>query len=158
MIESIVAMSLVLVGMLGILTLVARSSHLSVNATDDLTASYLASEGIEVVKNVLDAEYMAGKPFASDFQFGQNYTVSYNTVLPNSNPAIADEQVYYDPATHLYAQQVDASDTSVPTIYSRLITANQISATALRVDSIVTWTQDGTSHKVDLEDIFTNWR
>ena len=158
MIESIVAMSLVLVGMLGILTLVARSSHLSVNATDDLTASYLASEGIEVVKNILDTEYVSGKAFAADFQFGQNYTVSYNTLLPNSDPTIGDEMVYYDPSTHLYAQQPDASNESVPTIYSRLITASQVSADALRVDSIVTWTQDGTSHKVDLEDIFMNWR
>lgn len=69
-IEMLVALSIVVVALLGILVLVNRSVGLSRVTNDQYTASYLAFEGIEIVKNMFDQTYLAE---AQSNSFSENF-------------------------------------------------------------------------------------
>ena len=56
MIESIVAITLIVIGILGIMSLLAKSANLSHYVSHSFEATYLAAEGIEMVKNTLDTD------------------------------------------------------------------------------------------------------
>ena|SRR3989344_2408976 len=58
LVEMLVALSIVVLVLLGILTLVNRSLGLSRVTSDNYTAAYLAAEGIELVKNLFDRSYL----------------------------------------------------------------------------------------------------
>ncbi|MBU2101679.1 hypothetical protein KKH05_03105 [Patescibacteria group bacterium] len=65
MVEAMVAISLLLVGMMGTFGVLSQSLGLSRLTVDQYIATNLASEGIEVVKNVIDAEYVSQKTFSN---------------------------------------------------------------------------------------------
>ena len=54
LIESVVAVTMILIGLLGVLNLVLNSLRLNRDVSGRLVATYLAAEGIEVVKNIID--------------------------------------------------------------------------------------------------------
>ncbi len=157
MIESIVAASLVVVGILGIMSLLINSAHTSASATNRLTAAYLASEGIEVVKNILDTEYLEGQSFAHDFTPGTTYSLSYDSVSPllavgTSTP------VQITPA-HFFCDSLDPGCTGTGTIFNRAVyIGNSGNSAVLDVQSIISWTENGASKTFTLEDKFTDWR
>lgn len=161
MIESIVATSLVIIGILGIVSLLVSSAHRSASATNQLTATYLAAEEIEVVKNIVDADSLAQQPFGSEFVAGQPYAVSYNATQPTPvDPTGQAAQVYENTATTgLFEQSYDAGGTGEPTVFHRYFVVTQSDGTStLNVEAVVTWTQDGVNRDVHLDDAFTNWR
>ena len=59
-IEVLVAVSMLTVGFLGVVTLLAKSLGLNRVVTESYTATYLAVEGVELVKNLIDANSIAG--------------------------------------------------------------------------------------------------
>ncbi len=64
MIESLVAISITVIGLTGILTLLSRSLAITNDIEKRMVATYLATEGIEVVKNLLDTNMaLIGKDF-----------------------------------------------------------------------------------------------
>ena len=54
LVESVVAMTIVVVGLLGIFSLLSQSLSLNRVVGDRYVGTYLAAEGIEVVKNIID--------------------------------------------------------------------------------------------------------
>ncbi|MEK7554693.1 MAG: hypothetical protein AAB518_01765 [Patescibacteria group bacterium] len=58
MIEMLVAISIVAVSLVGILSLVGRSFALNRLTTEQYVATYLAAEGMELVKNLFDHSYL----------------------------------------------------------------------------------------------------
>lgn len=58
MIEMLVAISIISVSLVGILALVGRSIALNRLTTEQYVATYLAAEGIELVKNLFDHSYL----------------------------------------------------------------------------------------------------
>ena len=73
LIEALVALGILTSSFLGILGLISQSISLNRAIADQYTASYLAAEGIEIVKNVVDQNEV-------DVQAG-NTNVSFNTNL-----------------------------------------------------------------------------
>lgn len=73
LIEALVALGILTSSFLGILGLISQSISLNRAIADQYTASYLAAEGIEIVKNVVDQNEI-------DVQSG-NTNVSFNTNL-----------------------------------------------------------------------------
>ena len=162
------ALAVLTAGFLGILTLLAQSLHISKSISNETTATYLAAEGIELTKNLIDHdvyEHLAFGGFGWGFCFqplsaGQtnNYGFDYSqtTCPPPDNSA---SFLYFDPATHLYSYA--NSGGSVLTGFKRLIRVTMNANPTLpelTVRSIVNWTTGPfTSQSVDLEDDFYNW-
>lgn len=79
LIETFVAITILTIAIVAPMSLVARSLSISYYVRDEITASYLAQEGIEVVRNVRDSnlidylkngdgvDQMAGIPIGTEF-------------------------------------------------------------------------------------------
>jgi type II secretory pathway pseudopilin PulG len=150
LIESIVALSVLTVGLLGIIALLSQSIGLNRSVSDNYAATYLAAEGIEVVKNIIDANQIQGRAWNYGLNDG-TYEVQYDST------ALAADQgrfLRYDPAANLYGY-----GPGNPTTFKRGVTITRISDDELRVVSRVTWTTRGAgSFEIVLEDHFFRWR
>ncbi len=155
LIEAMIAVSILTVGFLGIATLLSRSLFLSRVTSDELTASYLASEGIELAKNLIDHDVYASS-WGATFGGGGDFQLDYATCTGGgacTPPLYTGAPLALDPSTNLYSY-----GGSMPTGFRRLIRVAVPSANEIRVNSIVTWsTGPITSQSVNLEDHFYNW-
>ncbi len=151
MIESLVALSIILVGVLGIFALVSRSLSLNSIASSQYIAANLAGEGIEVVKNIVDGNSMQKNPWNQGISAGE-YQV--DTAATELKDHYTGEPLLFDPATGLYGY-ADGE----PTAYRRKITIDAISSEEIKVTSAVDWTaRGGASFEIIAEDFFFNWR
>lgn len=162
LIEAMLAISMLTVGFLGIIVLLSRSLFISRVTSNELTAIYLAAEGIEIAKNVVDHDVYAGPPgWGASFGGGGDFSPDYTTCTSGGpcNPGALDptacpgNQLLLDPATNLYSYSG-----SIPTPFSRCVRISFPSADEIQVNAIVTWsTGPVTSQVVNLEDHFYNW-
>ncbi|KKT91435.1 MAG: hypothetical protein UW92_C0012G0013 [Candidatus Jorgensenbacteria bacterium GW2011_GWA2_45_13] len=157
MIESMVAMTLVLVGLLGIFGLIARSTSLNNDARNRFTATYLAAEGLEIVKNIIDTDISIGQQtqgatFWNSTIDSGTYEVQYNTDRNTFGTISAVGSLLFDSSTGFYSY-----DSGVSSIFTRTVKIT-VSESEARVDSIVKWSENGRENTVDLSNIFTDWR
>jgi len=76
--EVTLAVFLVAVGALGSYALIQRTLYAAKFSQDKLIASYLAQEGIEVVKNVRDTNWLKGQSWDMDLSEGE-FNIDYKT-------------------------------------------------------------------------------
>ncbi len=161
MIESIIATSLVIVGILGIMSLIVNSSHRSASATNKLVAAYLAAEDIEVVKNMLDASYVQNTAFSDALPVGQ-FAVNYNSAAPHSVTNQSQMQVWHNiTPPNFFSQKTIPLDPGVrdnQTIFSRYILIGAPDSHTYEVQSVVIWKDNGVTASTTLVDQFTSWR
>jgi hypothetical protein len=169
LIEALIALSILTVGFLGVITLLTKSFQLNRTTADDTQATYLAAEGIEIVKNLIDKDVYTGLPNNNDFGAcfplsGYYYPIDYETTVcskldfePPSAPP-APTPLYFNSKTDFYT---DNSFNASPTDFVRTIEiTDDPGASGLvdtRVQSTVTWTNGDLSNTITLEDIFYNW-
>lgn len=157
-IEALVAVSVLVFGFLGAFTLLSRSLFFNRVATDDYIASYLASEGIEVAKNIIDNNYIerlndSAIPWNDGFSDG-DFEVEHSSL--DLTPVVSCgslRSLLLDPATNLYSYSG-----TVQTSFSRCLRVALLSPEEVRVNSIVTWRTGPVEKSVNLEDRFFDWR
>lgn len=163
LVELIAALGVLTVGFLGIVTLLSRSFFLSRVTADEITGTYLASEGIEITKNLIDHDVyasLASPPVGSGWGScfgggGGDFEFDYTTT--NCPPGIySGTHLRFDPATHRYGY--GSSGGSTITGFTREIRISVPSATEIVVNSIVRWsTGPLASQSINLEDHFYHW-
>ena len=155
LVESMVALCVLTMGFLGVMGLLARSLSVSRVAADEYVGANLASEGIEIVKNLIDAHTIQELPWSGGFEHGKDYELDYRTDWDSAPlPAYGDNFLNYDSETHLYGYA-----TGQPSRFKRRITIVRPSADEVVARSVVTWiTRGGAEFSVDVEDHFYNWR
>src|SRR3989338_8190490 len=84
LIEAMVAIGIIVFGILSTLGLLSRALSLNRVVSDQFTATYLAAEGIEVVKNLIDANIIQGRPWNNGFTTG-GFEIDYNGVSLEPN-------------------------------------------------------------------------
>ncbi len=169
LVEAIVALSVLTIGFLGILTILARSLGLNRVISDNYTGTYLAAEGIELIKSAIDYNIIARNAGAvlawnqgiCDTPTGA-YEIDYRLApldlgAARIGPATvaSTRKLRYDP--NFYYQY----DNGEETIFVRTVrvdcTRNR-DGNEIAVNSIVSWvTRGGAEFSVDLEDHFFNW-
>lgn len=151
LIEALVALTLLSVGFLSVFALLGRSLSSSRASAESYTATYIAAEGIEVVRNLIDANGIQKLPWNNGFSAPGDYEIEYssNSLLTNM-----DRFLTYDPTTNIY----NYSGT-VATPFKRIIRVTPVGSDEIMINSIVSWTsQGGGNFTVDLEDNFLKWR
>ncbi|MEK9183982.1 MAG: hypothetical protein AAB890_02830 [Patescibacteria group bacterium] len=151
LIESIIAITLVTVGLLGIFSLLSRSLSLNRVVSDRVKAAYLAAEGIEIVKNLIDNNLIQERPWNYEIGDGE-HEVDYRSV------SLAPRQVRFlnfNPVDGFYSY-----DNFQSTNFQRTIAINtSTDGQEIRVNSKVNWTtRGGGKFDINLEDHFFNWR
>lgn len=148
LIEAGIAISILVVGLLGILGLLSRSLSLNNVVSSQYIASNLAAEGIEVVKNLLDANIIQFNPWNTGFSTG-SYELAYDSLALDSNQ---NRNLLFDSSNNKYNYQNGQS-----TPYKRNIQIVN-KGDEIQVNSIVSWQIRGGSYSINLEDHFFDWR
>lgn len=150
LIEAIIAMSIIFFGILGVYGLAARAVSLNRVVADRYIAIYLASEGIELVKNMVDSNILHRRPW-NDSLFSGTYEVEYrdeNLRLSQGRKLLFDE----NNGTYNYTSGKN-------TTFQRTIKMEILgNGDELKVNSQVNWLSRGGDYSVDLEEHFFNWR
>lgn len=171
MIEAIVAISMVTIGLLGIITLLINSSRWNRDVSHELVATYLAAEGVEVMKNLIDASiaselrgdtmatWNAGLPeglyeIQHGAAFGSDGTLPGTPGARQISPNSA-QKLMYDSGAGAY--QYGSGDASPFSRVVQVIGPRGGSDTLL-VSSTVFWDGQEGVENIHLEDVFTYWR
>jgi len=149
--ETIIAIGLILVGLVAALTLVTTSLFYSSNIQNCLIAANLAAEGIEVIRNIRDNNWLQDIPWDSWLVDNGDYQVAYNSTTHLS--AYYGQPILFDQATNLYSY-----DSGVATPFVRKISITNLSDNEIKITSTVTWRSRGISHESSAEDRLFNWK
>jgi len=178
LVEALIALSVLTAGFVGIVTLLSKSFQLNRTAGNDTQATYLASEGIEIAKNIIDYDVYYGfgqgggtNPAAYDwqcsFQLGEgqtaDYALAYDTVVSGcSAPPLvsaAGNKLYFDSTSDPTHGLYSYNNAYTRTNFTRdvYISVPAGSPNELDVQSTVKWSSGLSSNTVTLEDHFYNW-
>ena len=164
-VEAMIAITVLTTGFLGISTLLARSYFLDRVVSDQVTANYLAAEGIEIAKNLIDhdvIESSSGNPtfaWGTCFAFPHNdVELDYTTANCGNMQPFANDFLLFDPVTHLYSYGPPLGDNPVTTHFTRRIQVVR-NGCMITVDTTVQWnTATVVGQSLKLEDTFYDWR
>lgn len=115
----------------------------------NLTASYLAQEGIEVVRAIRDANGFAGRPFNSGLGNG-DWQAQYASL--NLKPYADTYMFFYEPSGFYN----HTSGLNSP--FKRKITLENISSVQIKITSQVTWEERGRTRDVTIESHIFDWQ
>lgn len=165
MVEAMVAMSIILIGLLGVFVLSSTSISLNRAAADRYVAINLAGEGIELVKNLIDRNIMKDEntPWNSvpGFVSGvAEYEIDYNDsgVKTNANRVL----MFSKSGSGFYAYNDGDLDLNIyqdtTQQFKRLIKIENLSAEHMKVTSTVFWKYKNTDYDFSVEDHFYNFK
>ncbi|MGB2762764.1 MAG: prepilin-type N-terminal cleavage/methylation domain-containing protein [Minisyncoccales bacterium] len=167
LLEVLVAITVITVGLVGVTGLILYNISISRVSPDRIIAVNLAQEGIEVVKNIRDSNWLAGNDFDEGIKGigneqaciteGTGGIIQY--IIP---PPLdvwdcgSDCQVYFK--NNEYVHDVTGNLTK----FSRLIKLDKVIIAPdhyIKVTSEVGWTdRSGNPHTVTLEDHLYDWK
>jgi hypothetical protein len=150
MVEAIVGISISIIGLLGIVAMLSKSLAISKDVSQKFVATYLAAEGIEVIKSLIDKNYVDGQPWNKDIRDGEWEVVYGGSSLQRATGRF----LYFDPQTGIY----NYDTTKIQTPFQRIASTTAIGSDEIKVVSVVSWTERGVPKSVKLEDHFFNWR
>jgi hypothetical protein len=153
LVEVLVAVSVLTVGFLGIVTLLSRALALNRVVADNYTGTYLAAEGVEIAKNIIDGNAVQGG-WLSGIREG-TYEVDY-TKTSLTVPFTEGHVLSLEPQSHTYRY-----DGTIPTPFVRQVQIRFVGngSREVQVNSKVSWvTRGGGTSDINLEDHFFNWR
>ncbi len=159
MIESLVSISIVLIGMLGIFGLLSQSIALNKSVSQKFVATYLAAEGIEVVRSLVDANYAQRQPGKDIPAWNQGlpdgtYAVTYDMTNINSGSGDLTTPLGFNLTTGIY----DYKGKEITPFVRTVQITNSPDGTEMTVLAVVSWTDQSGAKSVSLEDHFFDWR
>lgn len=150
LLEVIVAIFIITVGLGGAISLLAFVISASAVGKSQIIATNLAQEGIEVVRNIRDTNWLEGEAWNDGLGNG-DYRVQYNSL---GLMAFAG-----NPVLNIDSQGIYLYDNDEPTThFHRKITINNISDSEMQVISEVTWSERNRDFNVIVEDRLYDWR
>jgi len=168
MIEALIAISLGMVGLLGILSLVSRSLYLQNDLRLQFSANYLAAEGIELARSIVDetyekdsnGRYLQANPWGEAtiiFSAGEKYEISFDGATSGVSGTSPNVLTFLNMKDGIYGYFTPGSGV-VETPFKREIEVSVSDDIKLSIISRVYWTSRGEEKSLFLEDIFYNWR
>ncbi len=148
LLETIVAVGLIMVGFVAVLVLITTSLFYISNIQDRLAAANLIAEGIEVVRNIRDNNWLQNRTWNSGLANG-DYQTAYNSMSLssyNGSPLLLDSNGLYNYTS------------GAATPYVRKISIANLSNYEIRIIATVTWQRRGITYSSSAEDHLFNWK
>lgn len=175
LLEIITVLGIISVGLLGISTLVIQSMQAKNVNQNYLVASMLAQEGIELVRNIRDENWLVdrsswkyGDAPAGDFDIVQDkkYVIDYGNGIPAviKDQGGANVNDITDPGARLYLNSsgfyTHNSTNASSTPFSRLVTVvdNNSPSDVVTITVEVRWDDRGKMQNYKAETMLYNWR
>lgn len=179
LIETLVAVTILTLAVAGPMVTANRAIVASQTARDQLTASYLAQEGVEYVRALRDREYLATYP-PGDSSAAWSTFLGTGAASGIEDYCRSPSSCTLDPlrtmgygsgsalstyagnaplrvtTTNRYTQQNLAGSTVTP--FTRTIQVTPLTSTDERITSTVSWTYHGTAYSVSITDHLTPWQ
>ncbi len=162
LLEVMVAIFVIIVGVAGVMTIFQTTMFLTSISSSRLTASYLSQEGIEMVRNVRDTNWLEARAVANDWDEGLtnclngcivDYNHSYGPDLIDPNlPAFADQFLNID-GNGFYSYSPGTA-----TKFQREIIIQKTDPDRLEVRVQVIWSEKGKSYNFSAQENLYNWR
>lgn len=151
LVEAMVAISIITVGIMGVVGLLSNAISLNRVVADEYIATYLASEGIEVVKSIIDTNLINGGATPWNDLGGCSTTCEVQ---------FDDTSLRAFTGLHLkFDNDVYSYDSGSDSIFKRTLTIDISDPERVVVLSHVVWkTRGNIKFSVKLSDTFTNWR
>jgi prepilin-type N-terminal cleavage/methylation domain-containing protein len=150
LIEIMAALFVLGVGLIGIMGLIFRISASTSLVSSKLIAAYLSQEGIELVRNLRDENWLSGDPW--DFGLNQGeYEMDYNdsTLFPWVNQG---RYLKFNNSFYNY-------ESGQETIFKRKIRVDRTAGPdEILICSVVQWQERGISHQVQSCEKMYNWK
>ncbi len=148
LLETIVAVGLIMVGFVAVLVLITTSLFYISNIQDRLAAANLIAEGIEVVRNIRDNNWLQNRTWNSGLANG-DYQTAYNSMSLssyNGSPLLLNSNGLYNYTS------------GATTSYVRKISIANLSNYEIRIITTVTWQRRGITYSSSAEDHLFNWK
>lgn len=149
LLETIVAVGVIMVGLIAVLVLINSSLFYVSLIKDRLVAANLNSESLEVVRNIRDNNWLQNLSWNNGLSNG-DYNVAYNSL---SLSPFANTELLIDASNGLY----NYSNGS-PSGFKRKISISNLSSYELRASSTVTWQRKGNNYTNSAEEHLFNWK
>ena len=146
--EVIIAIFIISMGLIGVLSLVVQNVQVQYINKNNLIASQLAQEGIELVRNIRDNNWLDGENWKQGIVGDGSYAIDYTGAIINVDSAVVlkiDSSGYY--------WHGGGADTN----FSRLIEAVE-NEDGVDIKSTVVWEERGNSHNYIAETLLYDWK
>lgn len=164
LIETLVALTLVISAMVGPFSLATRSIYSAKFAKSKLIALNLSQEGLEIIRQMRDNNVLGGYnwrglqgscPLGCTILQDGSYQIDVFTAANGSTPPVnANTPLSFSALTSLYSYQSGGQATP----FIRVITLSTPAADEMDVVSVVSWSDAGIARQVRLEEILYNWQ
>lgn len=162
LVEALIAISILIIGILSGFILVTRALYNVSVIQDRLTASFLAQEGIELVRNIRDTNYVKVlNNQSANWRDGlsedgcytiENYLYSEGNIRLNKITCGNGPYLKYNSFTNLY----NYSEGDITPFY-REIKIETVSNNEIRIISFVKWKTKNMNFDLTVEDHLFNW-
>lgn len=149
LIEAAIALSILMLALGGIFAFISQSLALIKVVESQHLASFLAAEGIEVVKNIIDTNVINFRAWNNGISNGK-YEVIFNS---ESLESYQDRFLLFDGLSKTYNYSIGEQ-----TPFRRMIIIKNIGSDQAQVNSLVRWRIRDANYEINLEDHFLNWR
>jgi len=155
LIETIAAIFILTAGILAISSLISYLISVSSISSQKLIAAYLVQEGIEIVRNIRDTNFLSG----NSWNYGLtscglgcfNFDYRSQTIPDNTN---CSGKNYLSLVNNFYQCSF-----SSPINLQRKVTISQISnPEGLKVEVEVSWKERGRTHSLKVQENLYNWQ
>jgi len=146
LLEMIIAVTVILIGLIPIMSLMYDSSFGVRLSLSRLQAAYLAQEGLEIVRNIRDSNWLA------------------QTSSWNNNLEVGEWEASYDqPLSHYQDRNLKINNdgfygySGTPTKFKRKITISKPIDDTLQVSVEVSWQEKGKNYSLTVYENLYNW-
>ena len=169
--EAIVAIFLLTVGIIGVSILITNTISSTRISTDKLIASYLAQEGIEIVRNIRDTNWLEGAASWDDGISVGDYEADYTNTQGfyhtcSFNPFTANceydnlHPLRIDGGFYNYSGGTETKLRRRITIFDKTDLSSPADGTIdmFKISVLVTWQEKGKIHEVEAQENLYNWK
>ncbi len=148
------AISLISMIILSVTGLIILSLNTALNSKNDAIAANLAQEGIELVRNIRDTNWIQGAAFDNGLAQG-DHLIDYQ----NGLSAFQDKFILFDSISgYQYTSGQDSLFKRKITITDTTFSSSSGAVIELKIESDVTWLVKSISHEVKAEERLWNWK
>lgn len=157
LLEAIFAISILTLTISGSFALISRLLSFSPQIQSKLIASYLAQEGIEIIRNIRDTNWVQDQNWLNNIQQTSSYYLDYHSQKFPDDPPCTSNYLFLD-NTNFYNCRNQGSQTK----FQRKITISQppecSSGNCISVEVEVSWQEKGQTQSVKVIEYLYNWR
>ena len=149
LIETLVAISLLTVGVTGSFSLMQKVTSFASISSSQLTASYLAQEGIEIIRSIRDTNYLEGEVWDNGIAAVADARLDYrSSVFPD---AVCGNYLQHNGTYYICSTDSGSK-------FQRQISIVKPLPDKMVVSVTVSWSERGISHQVLAQTELRDWR